>query len=141
MSTTLKTSLKHILAWFALPFIAVLNGTIREMTYGDIISERSAHQVSSLLLIGWITLYTWLLSKKIKFQTVQSATLTGFMWLVLTVAFEFLFGNVVMKKPVSQLLLDYDLAAGRFWPLVLLAVFLLPIIFNITRRPGHHTTQ
>lgn len=33
-----------------------------------------------------------------------------------------------MAHPWSRLLADYDLAAGRLWPLVLLALLLMPVL-------------
>jgi hypothetical protein len=40
-------------------------------------------------------------------------------WLGLTLAFEFGFGRLVAKQSWEQLLADYNVAAGRTWPLVL----------------------
>ena len=37
----------------------------------------------------------------------------------MTVAFEFAFGRTVADMSWSELLADYDLRAGRLWPLVL----------------------
>jgi hypothetical protein len=37
----------------------------------------------------------------------------GLVWLALTVAFEFVFGRLVMHRPWSQLINDYNVIEGR----------------------------
>lgn len=55
----------------------------------------------------------------------------GALWLLLTLAFEFLFGHYVADASWQQLLADYDVREGRFWPLVLLAVLLGPWLWGL----------
>ena len=50
----------------------------------------------------------------------------GVIWLVLTIASEFLFGHYIARHSWTRLLADYDLSSGRLWSLVLIAVGLLP---------------
>ena len=50
----------------------------------------------------------------------------GFIWLVLTIAFEFLFGHYEAGASWETLTAEYNLLRGRLWPLVLLATFLAP---------------
>jgi len=47
----------------------------------------------------------------------------------MTVAFEFLFGRYVAKRPWSDLLQDYNLLAGRVWVVVLVLVTVEPYLF------------
>ena len=54
------------------------------------------------------------------------AVLIGFVWLTLTVCFEFLFGHYIAGHSWSRLLEDYNLMAGRLWPLLLVWVTVLP---------------
>jgi hypothetical protein len=53
----------------------------------------------------------------------------GLVWLGMTVAFEFLFGHYVVKRPWSELLNDYNLVAGRVWLVVLAWITLVPYLF------------
>ena len=53
----------------------------------------------------------------------------GFLWLALTLAFEFTMGLVVMKKPFRETLRDYNLAAGRVWILFLAWITAAPWVF------------
>ena len=46
----------------------------------------------------------------------------GALWLVLTLAFEFLVGHYLFHKPWAVLLEGYDVSRGRIWPAVLVVV-------------------
>ena len=51
----MKALKKHILAWLGLMPIAILNGVLRESTYGKVVGEVTAHQISTatgILLFG-----------------------------------------------------------------------------------------
>jgi hypothetical protein len=120
--------LTSALAWIGLAVLAVINGAVREKGYGRLIDELAAHQISSLsgmILIGG---YTWLWGLIRPLQSEGQALLTGVIWVGLTVAFEFCFGHLVMKKPWRKLLADYNLLAGRVWVLVLLWVLVAPLV-------------
>jgi hypothetical protein len=58
------------------------------------------------------------------------ALAAGFLWLALTLAFDFLFGHFVDGHTWARLLADYDLAAGRVWVLIPLWVGLAPWVFR-----------
>jgi hypothetical protein len=53
----------------------------------------------------------------------------GLLWLGMTVAFAFLFGHYVVKRPWSDLLHDDNLFAGRVWVVVLVWVTMAPYLF------------
>jgi hypothetical protein len=120
--------LKYSLAWIPMVFLAIVNGAVRELTYGRAMPEARAQQVSVVTGIFLFGVYAWLLSLKWPLQSSEQATLIGFLWLALTVAFEFIFGHYVMHHPWSALLHEYNILAGRLWILVLLAVTFLPLV-------------
>ena len=117
---------RYALAWIPMVFIAIFNGAIREFTYGRHMAELHAHQVSCITGIILFVLYAWILGFFWPLKSAREAVAAGLIWLVLTVAFEFLFGHFVAGHSWARLLADYDLTAGRLWLLVLLAVGLLP---------------
>jgi hypothetical protein len=51
----------------------------------------------------------------------------GVLWLVLTLAFEFLVGHYVFHKSWPALFEDYDLSRGRIWVAVLVVVLIAPL--------------
>jgi hypothetical protein len=50
---------RYFIAWIPLVFIKILNGTIREYTYGAHIFELHAHQISTLTGIILSGFYVW----------------------------------------------------------------------------------
>ena len=124
---------RYSIAWLGLVLIGILNGAIRTFVYGPIMSELTAHQISSVTGIILIGLATWLLSLKRKIQSERQAIAVGSIWLVLTIIFEFIFGHYVMGHPWSRLLYDYNLLEGRIWSLVLFFTTIAPYVIYKTR--------
>jgi len=71
----------------------------------------------------------WFLTGRWRIESAGQAIAIGVIWLVLTVAFEFLFGHFVVGHPWSRLLHDYDLLQGRVWVLVLVWTTIAPYVF------------
>jgi len=122
--------LKYTLLWLPMVLIAIVNAVIRDLTYGKHMAELHAHQISTLTAIILFGLYIWLLSLKWKIESPGEAIIIGLIWIVLTVAFEFLFGHFAMKHPWSKLLADYNIFQGRLWLLILIWVGIAPYIFH-----------
>lgn len=121
--------LRYVLAWLPMMFIGIINGVIREVTYGKMLSELHAHQVSTItgaLLLG---LYIWIIIHIWSPASLLQAVLIGVLWLGLTVTFEFLFGHYIAGHSWSHLLKDYNLLAGRVWLLILVWITVAPLLF------------
>lgn len=113
--------------------IAIANGAVREIGYGRHLAELQAHQVSTLSALVLLGLYMgWIMRRWPPSSATQAAGI-GALWLGLTLAFEFLFGHYVAGHTWSRLLQDYDLLAGRLWPLVLLWVATAPHLLSRRR--------
>lgn len=128
---------KALVAWFALMLTAVANGAFREAVLAPWLRPADAHVVSTLLgsaILAWVI---WLLIPWLAPPTARAALGIGTLWLVLTVAFEFTFGHYVALKSWSLLLADYNLSAGRLWPLVLVVVTAAP--YATARLRGRFT--
>jgi len=52
---------RYALLWLGLPFIGILNGTIRELFYTNALGELFAHQLSSFIAVLLISVYVWIL--------------------------------------------------------------------------------
>lgn len=127
--------LRYLLAWLGLAILAIANGTIREYTYGKVVSELAAHQISTLTAILLSGIFVWFLHRHWPLQSTGQAWKIGIMWLVLTIAFEFGFGHWVVGHPWSRLLADYNILAGRVWGLFLAGVLVLPYaIYTLSQR-------
>ena len=121
--------IKYVLCWFGLAMIATANGVLRQSTYGRALSETQAHQVSTLIGILLTGLFVWLVSRRLPLESKAQAWTVGVVWLAMTIAFEFGFGRYVAGHSWQRLLADYDLFAGRVWPVFLLWVTVTPYLF------------
>jgi hypothetical protein len=120
---------KYIAAWFPMIPIAIANGAIREAWYGKHLSELRAHQVSTgtgMLLFG---IYIWMVIKFWRPESSDQAVAIGFLWLGLTLAFEFLFGHYVAGHSWNRLIQDYNILAGRVWLLFLVWITVAAYLF------------
>lgn len=125
----MKTVLTYTVAWLGLMLLAILNGILRERAYAPLMSELTAHQLSSLILIALSALYIWSLTGMFRIQSAGYALLIGLIWLGMTIGFEFGFGHYVMDHPWEKLVHDYDILSGRLWLLVLLWTAIAPWLF------------
>ncbi|MGB3212954.1 MAG: hypothetical protein WBB19_19790 [Desulforhopalus sp.] len=120
--------LKLLIAWFIMLLVSILNGAIRDFTYGKHVNELRAHQlssVSSVFLLGMVIL------GYMRFHppaTGQEAMTTGLVWMVLTLAFEFLFFHFVGGHSWAKLFANYNVLKGRVWIFVLLWLAVAPYI-------------
>ncbi len=122
--------ISYLLAWFAMLLVSVLNGTLRDFTYGRHMPELLAHQLATLVGIVLLGGVIWLYMHRWPFASARQALGVGLFWMVLTVVFEFLFFHYVGGHAWSVLLANYDLSAGRLWPLILLWVAIAPWLFH-----------
>lgn len=125
---------RYLLAWLPMVAIAIANGALRQGVYGPYLSELAAHQVSTLTGIVLFAFYIRWVVRRWPPATTRRAWRIGLAWLVMTVAFEFLFGRFAAGHTWARLIRDYDLSAGRVWPLLLLWVLVAPRLF--CRRPA-----
>ena len=116
----------YTLFWPVLVMVGILNGAVREFTYGRILSELHAHQLSTLTAILLCGVAVWIFARFFPVASIGSALVIGIIWLLLTIAFEFCFGRFIAGQSWTKLLADYNLPAGRVWPVFLAWIFLLP---------------
>jgi hypothetical protein len=121
--------LRYVLAWIPMVFIGVINGILREVTYGKYLSELRAHQVSTATGVLLLGLYILLVASLWGFESPTQALIIGCIWLALTVGFEFIFGHYIAGHSWSKLLADYNIFAGRLWSIVLIWVAVAPVLF------------
>ena len=125
---------RYVLAWVPMLVIAVANGALRQATFAKVMPELRAHQLSTLIGSVLIGLFVWFVVRTWPPSSGREALLIGFVWLLLTVAFEFFMGLVLAHRPLSQVLRDYNLFAGRVWVLFLIWILLAPWAFYRLRN-------
>ena len=126
-----KIYFQSILVWFALVVFAILNGLVRNEFYQDEMLEISAHQISSFTgIIGFLFIIYIFLKNTKAIYTKKNLFSIAFMWLLLTLIFEFSFGHFIAGHSWEKLFFDYNLLAGRLWSLVLLSIFIGPYLIG-----------
>jgi len=118
----------YTLFWLVLLLLAMVNGIVREATFGKHLPDLQAHQLSTLMAIVLAGLAVWLFSFWDQPKSLRESLLIGAIWVLLTIAFEFVFGRFVVGHSWERLFQDYNLLAGRVWLIFLLWMFMLPYI-------------
>ena len=109
--------------------VAMINGGLRDMTYGKHLPELLANQLSCLSGILLLGVVMYLYVRRWSLTSARQAVGIGLFWAMLTVACEFLFFHYATGHSWSELLANYDVMGGRLWPLVLLWVAVAPYLF------------
>ena len=118
-----------ILLWLGLLILAIINGAIRDFTYLKTLSEHKAHQISTIVLLIIISIYSFFVFGHWELGSENEAIIVGIMWLLLTLAFEFLFGHFVAKHSWKKLLSKYNIFKGDLWILILIWTAVVPLIY------------
>ena len=127
--------LKILVIWLVLAVLAVANGAARNAFLTPRLGEQRAHVASTAVLCLVILAVAWASIRWIGPESAAGALLVGAVWLLLTLAFEFLAGHYLFGHPWSRLVADYNLARGRVWVFVLVATLIAPWLAFWIRRP------
>ena len=126
---------KYFTGWLPLVVIAFVNGTIRQIGFQKALGDLHAHQLSTAIGITVFGIYIYWLIRRWKLESQSEAIKIGLLWMVLTIAFEFALGRLVLDREWSVLLHDCNLFEGRVWVLVILWVAIAPVLFyRITKK-------
>lgn len=127
---------RSLAAWLVMLVVAVVNGAVRDLTYGKRLGELTAHQLSTLTGCTLLGIVMWIFVRLYPLSSAGQAWRLGLLWTGLTVAFEFLFFHYVGGRSWAELRGNYDVLAGRVWVAVLAWVALAPyLFFTLQRRP------
>ena len=118
---------RAVAVWLGILVLASLNGAVRDLVLAPRMGDTLARALSTITLSALVLLVTWYTVTWIGPHTIRGALLVGLLWLLLTLAFEFLGGHYLFHKPWSALLADYDLRRGRIWIMVLVITFAAPL--------------
>jgi hypothetical protein len=122
--------------WFGIMLLAILNGAARDILFVSRMGDLGARALSCLTLSALIFGVTWVSLRWIGPASSVDAWRIGAVWLVMTLAFEFIAGHYLFGTPWPALLADYDLLAGRLWVVVLAITLAAPaLIFTLGRIP------
>ncbi len=128
--------LRYILIWFAMLALAIANGALRQATFGKVMPELRAHQLSTLIGSAIMGVFIWFVIAAWPPASGRQAIAIGVIWLGLTVAFEFFMGLVLLRRPLARVLGEYNLRRGRVWALFLAWLTIAPWLFHSLRSAG-----
>ena len=125
--------IRTVAAWLAILVLAMLNGALRQALLIRLIGEQAGQVVSTLLLVALIGGAAWVMLPWIRPLTRRDAWLVGVVWLLLTLAFEFLAGHYLFGDSWETLLTAYDITGGRIWILVPVITLVAPVLVHRSR--------
>jgi hypothetical protein len=117
---------RAFMVWLAILVLASVNGAVRDFGLTPVLGNTIARALSTILLCALVLLVTWSAIGWIGPTDGRQALSVGVMWLLLTLAFEFLGGHYAFRKPWAALLADYDVTQGRIWILALIVTLFAP---------------
>lgn len=128
---------RALVVWAGLLMVAVALGALREALLAPRLGSQAAHVLGTIAFCLAILLVTWASIRWIGPGDIAAAIRIGLMWVVLTVAFEFLAGHYVFGHAWERLLADYNVLRGRIWLLVLVTTGAAPAVAARLRNlPG-----
>jgi hypothetical protein len=125
--------IRSLVVWFVMLVIASANGGVREAFLIPALGAVVGRAVSSVSLSVLILVLTFVAIRWIHPQSARDAWIIGGVWVILTLAFEFLAGHFLFGNPWNQLLEDYNVLRGRIWILVLVTTFVAPRLCAFAR--------
>ena len=136
-------------AWFIFMILAIINAGIRNNVYKPIVGDLAAHQISTIIFVTLILIVTYLVLRFANLELSNSeALLMGAIWLISTMAFEFIAGHYAFGNSWEKLFADYNILKGRIWCLVLITTLFAParsylssiltfFMFRVPLPPSH----
>ena len=126
----MRSTFSQALFWVWVSEIAVsgfnyfyLMNRVYQPKYGELI----AHQIGMSVRIVYILGFAAALIYFAKIDTFANFLLAGLLWMSLVLAFEWI-GSLLMRRPVSEILIGWHIENGYMWPYVLLAYLLSPLL-------------
>ena len=118
---------RSLVVWLGILVLASLNGALRDLVVAPRLGDTVARALSTVILGGLVLLVTWWSVSWIGPRARSDAIAIGVIWVICTLAFEFVAGHYLFRKPWAELLADYDLRRGRIWIAVLVVTFAAPL--------------
>lgn len=126
----MKDPAKSLLVWTMIIPLAIANGIFRESFLIPHLGSEIALPVSGIILSGLILLLAITVLPRVVKQQYGTIALV---WIVMTIAFETLFG-LTMGKSFAELITNYDITTGNLWLLVVITTGIAPLLAGRMKR-------
>ena len=124
------TFLRLLRAWLIIVPVMIANGVFRELVLERWVAAMFAEILSGCLGVAIIVVMTRYLLRPLAGQSAAALVRASVTLVLLTVAFEFLFGHYVDSKSWSELVANYAIWEGRLWPVALIALAFMPFLWG-----------
>jgi hypothetical protein len=104
--------IRGFLVWLVIMFAESVHGTLRQFFLAPAVGDFTARRISFFTGMLLIFVITYLLLRWIGAPTSGSLLVIGTMWAVLTLAFEFGIGFLVLGYSRERVFEDYDISRG-----------------------------
>lgn len=124
----LQIVFRSLVVWLLIIVAEIVHGIVRAIALVPWVGEFRSNQVgvftgsAIILVIAYLTIQ-WIGAKR-----PGELLLVGVIWLLLTVAFEILFGRFVMELAWEQVLAGFNIAQGGLMPIGLLILLFSPML-------------
>jgi len=112
----------------AINFFVLIN-LVYEPRWGELI----AHQIGMSTRIIYIFVLAYFLLRSVKQYSSKDLLLVGVFWMGIWLIFEW-GGSLLMQRPVSEILIGWNIFKGYMWPYVLLTYLLSSLIIATVLR-------
>ncbi len=112
--------------WCVIVFAAVFNGLFREKVLVALVGTNLALPLSGLLLSILVLLVSYILIPFLDAFEKKTFFTIGFLWVMLTLSFEFLFGYYVVEKTWHEIMEVFNFYRGNLFLLVLVVIAIAP---------------
>jgi len=115
-----------MLIWLSITPLAILNGGLREYVLLPRLGA-VAFPISEFLLMLCIFIVSYIFIPRLGSADKSTYIKMGFLWVIATVAFEFLFG-AIERLSLAEMLQAYNILTGNLWLLIVIFMGFAPTI-------------
>jgi hypothetical protein len=126
--------IRSLAIWLLIICAEIIHGILRAVLLVPMVGEFRSNQIGVFTGSAIIIVIAYFTIRWIGAQRPKETLLVGMIWLVLTFAFEVLFGRFVVRLTWEELLAGYNIADGGLMPLGLLLLLFSPMIASKLRE-------
>ena len=119
---------KSLGVWLLIVIMAIINGAVREKLLTPLMGSDLSLPISGITLSALVFVIAYLTIPFFGEVKTKVYFFIGLFWIVLTLAFEYLFGHFVVGKPWHEINQVFNIFKGDLFLLVLIVSFVSPRI-------------
>lgn len=122
--------------WFAELAVSAVNYfVLMRRVYEPRVGVLRAHRIGMTTRICYIPVFAYVILDHVGDYTTLDLLWAGAFWMVLVLLFEW-GGSLLIRRPVSEILVGWHVTRGYMWPYVLLSYLLSPLLVGVVLQPG-----